>query len=194
MVVLLGLSLVWSLNANGQRRLRERVVLWADWECLTTNYPKTKLNRVVRKAVSEFGKPYGTTWGDRALSYDLNGDGNAEYFIPLGCSPVGNCSWGVFGLNPARLIGVIGAENIYVRKRTGGWSALIAYGHVTASDGVITYYAFRNGKYKKLPGDRNVSTHPNLDSFLPGRIYPQPKFLSRILSPCASGRSFRASP
>src|SRR5258706_12092762 len=99
------------LAANGQRKRETPVVFWVDWDCLTSEYPRLKLNRVVGKAVDEFGNGYVAKWGDRALAYDLNGDRRAEYFVPLGCSAVGNCSWGIFSASPARLLSVVDAED-----------------------------------------------------------------------------------
>lgn len=170
---------------------RAKVITWVDWDCLTLKYPKRRLNRLVRTEMENWEGP--GVWGDRAFAYDLNGDRNLEYFIPLRCGATGNCGWGVFALAPARLIGVLFAENIYIRKRVGRWSALTAYIQVSASDGLITNYVFRNDKYVKLPVDYQVSGYYNLAGFRAKGVYPFPKFMETISSPCASKKSKRTA-
>ena len=169
------------LVANGQRKRETPVVFWVDWDCLTSEYPRQRLNRVVGKAADEFGNGYVAKWGDRALAFDLSGDRKPEYFIPLGCSAVGNCSWGIFALAPARLVGVVEGKEIYIRKRAQAWSSLVTYGHNSASDGFITNYVFRRRRYVKLPGSLHVYALPN-------GVNSYPRFMETIRSPCAKSK------
>jgi hypothetical protein len=87
------------------------------------------------------------TWGDRAFVFDLNGDRKPEYFVPLDCGGTGNCTWGVFGSNPTRILGLLGGQYIYVHKRAGQWPKMITYGHMSAAEGVLATYGFRKRKY-----------------------------------------------
>jgi hypothetical protein len=89
----------------------------------------------------------GNLWGDHAFPYDLNKDRKPEYLAPLQCSPVGNCEWGVFALNPTRYLGTIWAQTIFFQRRRAGWDRIISYGHISVSDGEMSQYCFRKGRY-----------------------------------------------
>jgi hypothetical protein len=87
------------------------------------------------------------TWGDRAFVFDLNGDRRPEYFIPLDCGATGNCTWGVFSLNPVRRLGLLGGQYIYVHRHAHRYPILITYTHMSASEGVIATYRFHRNQY-----------------------------------------------
>jgi hypothetical protein len=117
-----------------------------DWNCATTSvYPKAKLSRLVEVAQKKEGA-LGTA-PDRAFAFDLNNDSRPEYFVPLVCGATGNCDWGVFALRPARFLGTVNGQYIYVHKRTGRWPGVIAYGHLSAAEGSLHTYLFRKGRY-----------------------------------------------
>ena len=165
------------------------VVFWVDWDCLRQEYPKPRLDRVVHHAIQQFGGLGVATWGNRASAYDLDGNSKPEYFIPLRCGATGNCSWGIFGARPSRLLGVIIAENIYVRKRTARWATLTGYVHGNVSEGIITDYHFRNGKYRRRGRNLDVSAY-----YGPGYnrrgIHPFPRFMRTVSSPCSSRKGY----
>jgi hypothetical protein len=140
--------------ANAQRkqyvRIKAKPLVRFDWECTKPSlYPKSKLDRLVRPLLRGYTDIPGL-WGDRAFIYDLNDDNAEEYFIPLNCGATGNCRWGIFSLKPARLLGVIFAENIYVHQRQGRWSQLTTSGHLSSSDSMIDTYLFEKGHYRKF--------------------------------------------
>ena len=168
------LPVVVSAQSNEQRAARAKVIAVVDFDCLTTNYPKDKLDKVVRVAMKQVEDKGVMAWGDRAFGYDLNGDKRPEYFIPLECGATGNCYWGVFALNPARLLGVLIAEYIYIRKRTSIWAAMTSYIHGSVSMGLVTTYALRNRKYVEVAGGYEVSAYRN----------DFPKFMGKVYSPC----------
>lgn len=118
-----------------------------DWNCASpSQYPKAKLSRVVRAALRR-EHPGVETWADRAFAFDLNSDRRPEYFVPLACGVTGNCTWGAFALNPARLLGVINGEYVYVHRRKGGWPTIVSYGHLSVVEGALHTYRFRKGTY-----------------------------------------------
>jgi hypothetical protein len=183
-----------TVNAQSKRKseVRSKVVSLIDWDCLTLHYPRARLSKVVRTASKQAG--YGVArWGDRTVAYDLNGDGQREYFIPLVCGAVGNCEWGVFALNPSRLLGIVNGENIYIRQRVKQWSALTVYIHDSCCDGHLETHIFRKGKYVKLSGEYHVTSNYGQPGFNPGKSHPYPKFMGTIPSPCASQKINRAA-
>lgn len=180
-----------NINAQAKRKLEteSKVVSWVDWDCLTLKYPRARLRRVVRAAFKQSVTGV-KKWGDRSLAYDLNGDRKPEYFIPLECGAVGNCSWGVFALNPSRLLGVVNGENIYIRQRLKQWSALTVYIHNSCCDGFLNTYIFRKGKYVKLKGEYYVTGSNELPGF---KAHPYPKFMETTPSPCMSKKIDQAA-
>lgn len=183
-----------TVNAQSKRKpeARSKIVSWVDWDCLTSHYPKVSLSKVVRKALDKGGIGVAR-WGDRSVVYDLNGDGRREYFIPLVCGAVGNCVWGVFALNPSRLLGMVNGENIYIRRRVKQWSALTVYIHNSCCDGFLETYTFRKDKYVKVPGEYHVTSQYGFPGFKAGNSHPYPKFMETIPSPCASQKTNRAA-
>jgi len=117
------------------------------------------------------------SWGDRAFRFDINGDGNAEYFVPLECGATGNCSWGVFTTKPNRLVGIVDGEDIYVLKSKTGWSEIETYIHDSASDGYVRRYGIRQGRYTRISKDKFVSAY--LNNF--------PKWLDKVHFTCDPG-------
>ena len=73
-----------------------------------------------------------------------------EYFVPLDCGATGNCTWGVFALNPARLLGFLGGQNIYVHKHAGRYPDLITYSHLSAAEGLLATYSLRGNGHARL--------------------------------------------
>jgi len=160
MIFVLLVATCVSVNAQTRELQRYQFVKFS-WGCSTPSaYPSAKLNRIVkrtmkREQVSGFG-----TWGDRAFAFDLNGDHRPEYFVPLDCGGTGNCYWGVYALNPARELGLINGQYLYVHRLNGRWPNVITYGHVTAMEGSLTTYRFNNAHYvqrSRYPINNGVS-------------------------------------
>lgn len=162
------------------REIKGKPVVEFDWNCaLPSAYPGAKLDRVVRAALKR--EDVGIkTWADRAFVFDLNGDRQPEYFVPLICGATGNCSWGVFALNPARLLGVLGGEYIYVYKRAGRYPDIITYTHMSVSEGILATYSFRKRSYAWLDDEYPIDVR--------GGIYgnKMPKFLDKARLGCKS--------
>lgn len=128
------------------------------------------------------GEQLGPTehFADRAFAYDLNRDGRPEYFVPLNCGATGNCTYGVFTLNPKRLLGKVNGEYIYAHAHRGTWPDLITYAHFTVVEGDVYAYTFKRKRYQVLSG------HLHTDSR--GGIYGQkaPAFLDRARKGCVA--------
>ena len=135
-----------------------------DWSCATpAAYPSAKLTRVVNRAMKqqEFGG-FGS-WADRAFAFDLNGDHRLEFFVPLDCGGTGNCTWGLFALNPARQLGIIVGQYLYVHRVAGPWPDIMSYSHLSAVEGSLMTYRFSQRSYKSF-GPRYPINQGNSDS------------------------------
>jgi hypothetical protein len=134
------------------REVQGRSLIKFDWNCASPSvYPKSKLDRLVATALRHEDAAEGMP--DRAFAFDLNRDGRAEYFVPLVCGAVGNCTWGIFALGPARFLGTVNGQYLFVHKHAGHWPGIITYGHLSAMEGVLNTYVFRRGRYR-LSGKR----------------------------------------
>src|SRR5215471_5921693 len=133
--------LALSSNANAQSNLEQlskmRFVARVDFVCANKAYPKQQLAKLVREAMKELDADT-SIYGNRAVGFDLNKDGKLEYFVPLDCG-VSNCMWGIFAVDPPRLLVKMAAERIYI-ERAGGWPVIATYVHASADDGVVSVY------------------------------------------------------
>jgi hypothetical protein len=129
------------------------------------------------------------TWADRAFAFDLNGDHKLEYFVPLDCGGTGNCTWGLFGLNPARQLGIIVGQYIYVHQIEGQWPTLVSYSHLSAIEGSLTTYHFSQLRYKPF-GSRYPVNQGGPASDIQAGGNKLPAFLDKAKSACdpAEGR------
>jgi hypothetical protein len=146
-------------NANAQSNLEQlskmRFVARVDFECANKKYPKQRLSRLVREAMKDLDADI-SVYGNSAFGFDLNKDGKLEYFIPLDCG-VSNCMWGIFTIDPPRLLAKIAAERIYI-ERGGGWPVIATYVHASADDGVVSVYKYsKSDGYLKSGEDSDVN-------------------------------------
>jgi hypothetical protein len=181
------LPLMYSLPAYAQnkhwREIERKPLIKFDWNCASPSaYPKLKYGRHVETALRS--EDSAGEMPDRAFAFDLNDDGRPEYFIPLVCGAVGNCTWGVFAQGPIRFLGTVNGQYIFVYKRAGGWPGIITYGHLSAMEGVLDTYTFKKGQYRLSgkgypigPEDRTLEIQN-----IPGR--KMPKFLDKARRAC----------
>lgn len=87
-----------------------------------------------------------------SFAFDLDLDGRKEYFVRLGCGATGNCTYGIFGDQPVRLISTFTAWYLWIEKSNTAWPKIIAYEREGGDQGYITTYAFGRGKYRRSSG------------------------------------------
>jgi hypothetical protein len=82
---------------------------------------------------------------DRAVRWDLNGDGAPEYFVPFDCGTSGNCIWGLFDGKELRHLGDLEAFRAYVSTAGNGkWPPIeVCLGAGTDTIWVATYNLHR---------------------------------------------------
>lgn len=176
------LAIAFCLPAVAQNRywreIKKKALVKFDWNCASpATLPKASLSRHIEHALK--GEAATTQYyADRAFAYDLNRDGKPEYFVPLSCGGTGNCTFGLFRLNPTRFLGKINGEYVYLHARRGGWPDLITYGHFTAVEGDLFTYSFRRGRYQQLSNSLHTDSR--------GGIYGKksPAFLDRARKGC----------
>lgn len=107
-------------------------------------------------------------WGNRGIPYDLNCDGKPEYLIPIACSAVGNCEWGIFQTKPwYRYLGKVYGKTLYLKQPSAKWPSIITFWHESVSDGYLATHRFRNGKYSAFGRAYYVSAYK----------YNEPRFM-----------------
>lgn len=147
-------------------------------------YPKARLGGAMRSLLRRKYADRPDVKGDSAFAFDLNGDRRPEYFVPLACGAVGNCEWGVFAMRPAKLLGVISGQYIYVHTRSGLWPDVITYGHMTAAEGTLGTYAFRRGRYAYLRDVYHVGDEGRDSDIWNVPLHNMPGFLERARPAC----------
>jgi len=174
--MLLFVSLCLQAQKPSWTELRHQRLIEFDWNCTTTSaYPRAKLGRIVEDTIRRNDFRY-KLWSDRAFAFDLNGDRRNEYFVPIVCGAVGNCTWGVFTVGPTKLIGLINGQFIYAPRRSGHYPILITYAHENSSDGALATYILRDSEYSKVGSYYYVSAVPGAT--------PLPKFLKKAHPAC----------
>jgi hypothetical protein len=154
LIVLLFLTIGLCSSGIAQNRywneIKGKPLVKFDWNCASPKTLPKSLSRLIETALKE--EDAGPTYyADRAFAYDLDRDGNPEYFVPLDCGATGNCTFGLFALNPGRFLGKVNGEYIYLHGRRRAWPDLITYGHFSAVEGTLVTFTFRRGRYQE-PG------------------------------------------
>jgi len=142
-----------------------RAAVVFEFECASpAQFPASTLSDAVRSALVEVGDTGVATWADRAVGQDLNGDGHAEYIVPLECGATGNCTWGIFGTSPARHLGTVSGARIQVSFPSRGWAKLVAYSSLGAGQGLSQVFEMRGHRYVEL--ERHDVSGPDNDRVL----------------------------
>ncbi|HVF45870.1 MAG TPA: hypothetical protein VM936_22775 [Pyrinomonadaceae bacterium] len=165
------------------RAVRGKPLVVFDYTCATPSaLPRARLDKAVRAALKEERVDLGAE-GDRAFAFDLNGDREQEYFVPLVCGAVGNCTWGVFARNPPRLLGVLSGQYVYVHRLARRLPDVIVYYHMNAAEGGLITYGFSRGRYVSVGGDYAIGANsPTEIEGLPA--HKMPKFLKKARPAC----------
>ena len=185
--LILAAGFVSAADAQSRRwrSIRARPLVNFDANCATPSaYPKAKLGGAVRRLLKRKLTDRPDAKGDSAFAFDLNGDHRPEYFVPLFCGAVGNCDWGVFALNPARSLGIINGQYLFVHARRGRWPDIIVYGHITAAEGVLGTYAFKRGRYADLGDVYHVGDEGRDSDVWNVPLRKVPSFLDKARAGC----------
>lgn len=175
--VVAGFNPVANAAPKGPQDTRARVTTAIQFECAKPEVlAKAGLRRALKATLRRRNEGVHF-WGDRAFAYDLNGDSKSEYVVPLDCSAVGNCYWGVFAANPARLLGLVYGETLYPRKCIGQWPAITTASHISTSVAMLATYCFRNGRYKQCCKAYEVGAYR----------HNEPGFMERVQPVCVPG-------
>jgi hypothetical protein len=166
-MLLVCVLLVLPTTAVGKPLKSAPVVAKFGGECQTSPFRSSpRLARLIQKIKQREVSPCDSVFCEGAFAYDMNGDGRKEYFVRLGCGATGNCSWGVFSDNPARLRGIFTAWFFYIHKRAGEWSAITTYTREGGDQGVIGKLATRRGKYIPTSEQTEQGYYGNEQPFL----------------------------
>jgi hypothetical protein len=138
---------------------------------------KYEISATLKTVIAENRKimrnPCDGEFCDNYFAYDLNRDRNNEYFVRLGCGATGNCVYGIFSDNPAKLLGKFEAWFFYVEKGGGKLSRIKTYTREGGNQGVVTSLSFRSKKYVQTSErtEHGYSKHPQ--PFLEKMGYPK---------------------
>src|SRR5262245_57565397 len=130
-----------------------------DFDCARPDdFPQGELSVTVAHEVLQHG---GKAWGDRAVKYDLDRDGNVEYIVPTFCGATGNCRWGIFALSPtgAKALGEVAGTRVYIGSETP-WPGITAYEGNGLGKGYVYEYKFQSKRYvetshRQVEGEEN---------------------------------------
>jgi hypothetical protein len=171
--LLLLFGLIASSPLASAAKRSEPVLARFGGEC---NGAKFTFSADLERLINKFGErdtfPAHLPFGYDAFVYDLNRDGRNEYFVRLSCGGTGNCSWGIFSDQPARLRGIFTAWFFYVHRRAGPWSTLSTYTREGGDQGEIATLAYKGRRY--------VETSSRTEHGYPGNWQP---FLKRMGMP-----------
>ena len=174
-------AIPFSAQSSRWSDLRGKSVLAFDWNCAQTKlFPKRALQRRVPRAIPV--RDHGQSWGDRAFT--LKFGGNTTYFVPLVCGATGNCSWRLYTLKPTTYLGNLSGEYIYTYESQRVWPTIITYTHMSVSEGILTTYRFRNGRYRQVGGEYATSARGSDTSDFELETHPTPKELDKIQIMC----------
>ena len=141
------------------------------------------MNNIVQAALrrEDDGPP---RYADRAFAFDLNGDGSAELFVPLTCGATGNCGWALLTTDRPRLLGIIGGQYFYVHHLRSRWPIINTYGHLSAVEGSLYTYRFRNNRYVTPKHSYAINHGKYVLDIQGGLGHKMPVFLERARPAC----------
>jgi hypothetical protein len=163
LVLALSLIAIQITSSGVAEKSEPLVVAKFGGECSTAPFqPSQDLKRLIDKAVQTESFPSALPFGYSAFVFDLNGDRSDELFVPLSCGGTGNCKWGIFSKNPARLLGTFTAWFFYIHRRSGSWSRLSTYTREGGDQGEVAILWNRRGRYrpKSIRTDKGYAGNP----------------------------------
>lgn len=178
--VLLGLTLAPVANAQYRRwrSFESRKLITFDFNCARTeSFPKAALSKIIESAIKTEFRGGPTTYGDRAFAIILQIHAPTIYFVPTVCGATGNCTWRLYTVNPLKYLGEINGQYIYTYQSFTDLPTIITYGHISASEGGLSTYVAKKGKYRRPGGEYPIDAQK-----LNG--HPMPKFLETTQPQC----------
>ena len=177
---LFALSLAAGANSQNQRwrSLRTQKLITFDFNCARTDsFPAASLSKIVQRAIGSEDRGGPTTYGDRAFAINLQNQHAYVYFVPTVCGATGNCTWRLYTIKPLKYLGEINGQYVYTYKSSNGLPTIVTYGHISVSEGGLSTYVEKKGKYSRLGGEYRIDAQR-----LNG--YPMPKFLETAKPQC----------
>jgi len=96
----------------------------------------------------------------------------AVLFVPTTCGATGNCGWRLYDSITYRYLGELGGQFIFTPKNSETWPILVTYSHMSACEGILSRYVYRQGRYKWMRDDYAVSECGLVDDTpMPGRLH-----------------------
>ncbi|MCI0388211.1 MAG: hypothetical protein MOB07_05520 [Acidobacteria bacterium] len=111
-----------------------------------------------------------STWGDRAVLFQLKQGEAGVLFVPTTCGGTGNCRWLVYDSRTQRFMGELAGQFIFAYKSDAAWPMLVIYTHMSACEGVLARYEFRGNQYRWMGDDYAVSACGLNDTPMPRRL------------------------
>lgn len=143
------LLLIPFVTVGGPQLASASVAASFGGECAGEKASFTKqLTSLIQRSSQQAKSPCDNVFCQGVFSYDLNRDGQGEYFIRLACGATGNCTWGVFSDKPARMRGKFTAWFFYIHKSQGNWATISTYTREGGDKGVIGKLVYQRGKYR----------------------------------------------
>ena len=149
-------SVAGSRPAWRRTRLNQRFVTF-DWNCARAGALDKRLRAIVARAIPADDRGRLGTWGDRAMLIRLRSGEAAVFFVPTICGATGNCGWRLYDSMTYSYMGELGGQFIFVPKSREKWPMLVTYTHMSACDGILSRYEYRQGRYRWTRDDYAVS-------------------------------------
>jgi hypothetical protein len=119
-------------------------------ECAETFALPTSIHDFLEERIRREGRLGVAHSLDRAVLWDLNGDGAPEYFVPFDCGASGNCIWGLFEGKELRHLGDLEAFRAYVSTAVNGkWPPIEVCLGAGTDDTWVAIYNFHRIRYDR---------------------------------------------
>lgn len=172
--------LLVSLLAWQQTLARQKSAWWRtrlnqhfqtfDGNCSSTSLVGASLRSIVSRAISNKEKGLPSTWGDRAVLFQLKRGEPGALFVMTTCGATGNCRWRLYDSRTRLFLGELEGQFIFAYTSDAAWPMLVTYTHMSACEGELARYEFRGNKYRWTRDDYAVSECGLNDTPMPRRL------------------------
>ena len=149
-VFVLGAGLLSTgMGEAGPERRAPRLAAVVNFDCAAqAMLPKGDVASLASGTAGAECRRGGTTWGDRAWKAELGPGSEPDFLVPLTCGATGNCDWAVLVGGPARVVGRLEGDLIYIHAHTSGWARLTTYESTGAGEGIVMTYVYGHDGYE----------------------------------------------